>query len=138
MSREDAELAPVAVLRRWIDAWNRADLEAFAGAFDAEAVVITDPSWVEAGPFEGRAAIGEWYAGLRESWGERNAVVIAELFEAGENAVLRINWEVRGRSSGIDTTLDATCVNRINGEKIIRQQWYFDHDEALRAAGLPD
>jgi Domain of unknown function (DUF4440) len=51
MSQED-----LAVMRRWFDAWNRADLDAFADLYDADAELITDPSWVEAGPFHGRAA----------------------------------------------------------------------------------
>ncbi len=138
MSEENVEAARQEVIRRWFDAWNRADRDTFASLFDIDAVVITDPSWMEAGPFEGQAAIGKWYEGLRESWEERNAIVIVELLEVGDNVVARVDWEVRGRSSGIDTILDATCVNRIDGGKIVRQQWYFDHGKALEAAGLPE
>jgi hypothetical protein len=45
---------------------------------------------------------------------------------------------VQGRSSGIETVLDVTSVNRIEGGKIVRQQWYFDYAEALAAAGLSE
>ena len=133
MSKENTE-----VIRRWLDAWNRADLDAFADAFDADALVITDPSWMEPGPFSGRAAIREWYEGLRESWGERDAAVITELFAVGDTVLVRADWEVQGRSSGIETVLDVTSVNRIEGGKIVRQQWYFDYAEALAAAGLSE
>jgi ketosteroid isomerase-like protein len=138
MSQENVEIAPVEVMRGWVDAWNQADLANPVSAFDVEAVVITDPSWMEPGPFEGRAAIRKWYEGLRESWEGRNTIAIAELFEVDANVVARLNWEVRGRSSGIDTTLDATFVNRIERGKIVRQQWYFDYDKALEAVGLSE
>jgi hypothetical protein len=34
------------VMRRWADSWNRVDLDAFADLFDANAELITDPSWM--------------------------------------------------------------------------------------------
>jgi ketosteroid isomerase-like protein len=127
------------VMRRWFDAWNRTDLDAFADVFDADAELITDPSWMEAGPFKGRAAIRAWYEGLRESWGERDAVALRELFEAGRDKVVaRLDWQVRGRASGIEMELDATSVNTIKGGRIVRQQWYFDHAKALEAVGLSE
>lgn len=135
MSDESVELAPAEVIRGWIDAWNRGDLDAFAGAFAAEAVVIPDPSWMEPGPFEGRAAIREWHEGLRESWDNPNAVVITELLAVGDRVLARVNWQVRGRSSGIETHLDATTVSRIDRGKIVRQQWYFEYEKAVEAAG---
>src|SRR5947209_1659089 len=95
----------LAVMRRWLETWNRADLGAFAGLFDIDAEVITDPSWMEAGPFRGRPAIRSWFEGLKESW-DAEGVVLRELFEAGDKVVLRLDWEVRGRSSGIETKLD--------------------------------
>ena len=62
MSQDDPE-----VIRRWLDAWNSADLDTFADLFDGDVEVMTDPSWMEAGPFNGRAAVGSWYEGLKES-----------------------------------------------------------------------
>jgi len=78
------------------------------------------------------------YEGLKESWEERDAVVLRELFEAGEKVVARLDWQVRGRTSGIDLELDATSVNTIENGKIVRQQWYFDYAEALEAVGLSE
>ncbi len=56
MSGKNVELAATEVVRGWIDAWNRDDLGSFADAFDDDVVVITDPSWMEPGPYEGREA----------------------------------------------------------------------------------
>ena len=128
--------ADLDVMRRWAETWNRTDLDAFAATFDDDAELITDPSWMEAGPFKGRAAIRAWFEGLKESWDEGDAVVLTELFEAGEQVVARVDWQVRGRTSGIDTALDATSVNIIKRGRILRQQWFFDYSKALEAAGL--
>ena len=125
------------VMRRWCDTWNRGDIDAFADLFDADAEVITDPSWMEAGPFHGRAAIRKWYEGLKESY-EREVVVLKELFEAGGKVVARVDWQVRGRTSGIETELDATSVNTIESGRIVRQQYYFDYAKALEAVGLSE
>ena len=124
------------VMRSWAEAWNRTDLASFADLYDADAVVITDPAWMEAGPFLGRAAIMDWYEGLKESWQQRDAVVVKELFEANDKVVARLDWQVRGRASGIELELDATGVHTIENGKIVRQQWYFDHAMALEAVGL--
>ena len=44
-------------------------------------------------------------------------------------------WQVRGRTSGIEMDLDATCINNLKQGNIVRQQWYFDHAQALEAVG---
>jgi hypothetical protein len=51
MSQENLD-----VMHRWAESWNRTDLDAFAATFHDDAELITDPSWMEAGPFKGRAA----------------------------------------------------------------------------------
>jgi ketosteroid isomerase-like protein len=126
----------LAVMRRWLAAWNGADLDAFTDLFHRDAEVVTDPSWMEPGPFNGRAAIRSWFEGLKESWEGHDEVVLTELFEVGEDVVARLDWKVRGRASGIETVLDATSVNRLKQGKIARQAWYFDHAQALKAVGL--
>src|SRR5437588_1767561 len=62
------------VMRRWVELWNRGDLDGFAGLFAAEAERITDPSWMEAGPFRGRGAIRQWFEGLKDSWDAERVV----------------------------------------------------------------
>jgi ketosteroid isomerase-like protein len=126
------------VLRRWADSWNGRDLDALMDCFDVDAELITDPSWMEAGPFNGRAAIRRWFEGLAEAWDGHDEVVIRELFETSERVVLRFDWEVRGRTSGLDTKLDATSINLVAQGRIVRQQYFFNHAEALKAVGLQE
>jgi len=37
------------VIRKWLEAWNSTDLDGFAGLFDGDAEVMTDPLWMEWG-----------------------------------------------------------------------------------------
>lgn len=133
MAEEDLD-----VMRRWCDTWNHGDIDAFADLFDADAEVITDPSFMEAEPFKGRAAIRKWFEGFKESWQEGGEVALRELFEIGDKVVLRFDWRVRGRTSGIETELDVTGVNPIRKGRIVHQQYYFDHAAALEAVGLSE
>ena len=125
-------------MRSWFETWNRGDLDAFAELYGADAEVITDPSWIEAGPLKGRPAILDWFVGLKESWEGQDSAALRELFTAGDDVVSRLDWQVRGRASGIETHLDVTSVNKIESGKIVRQRHYFDHAEALKAVGLEE
>src|SRR2546427_1616708 len=133
MSQDDLD-----VIRRWIDAWNGGDIDAWADLLDPNAEAVTDPSWMEAGPFKGRAAIRKWFGALEESWDGHGKVVLRELFEVGDNVVARWDWTARGRASGIEFSLDVTSVNVIEKGKIVRQQYYLDHATALEAVGLEE
>lgn len=135
-SEENAETAPTEVMRRLFDAWNRADLDIFVSLFDADAEVIPDPTFLEGGPFIGRAPIRAWFEGLREAWVGRDEVVVRELVEVEDGVLARIDWQVHGRSSGVETVRDVTCVSTFERGRIVRQQWYFDHAQALKAVGL--
>jgi ketosteroid isomerase-like protein len=125
------------LLRRWAEAWNKRDLDAFMDCFDADAELITDPSFIDSGPFIGRAAIRGWAEGLTHAW-EGNVLVVHELFEADGKVILRFDWLVHGRTTDLHMTLSITTVNAITDGRIVRQQYYFDNAAALRAVGLED
>jgi ketosteroid isomerase-like protein len=58
------------LVRRWLDAWSSGDIETFVAMFDADAEVITDASFPEAGPLRGRETTRNWSEGLKDSWEE--------------------------------------------------------------------
>jgi ketosteroid isomerase-like protein len=123
-------------MHSWFDTWNRGDLDAFAALYDADAEMMPDPLWMEADLFKGRSAIRAFFEGLKESWDGQDVAVLLELFEVADKVVSRMDWQVRGRASGIETHLEVTNVNTIEGGKIVKQRHYFDHAEALKALGL--
>lgn len=125
------------VMRRWFATWNRGDVEAFFDLYAEDAEVIPDPVWVEAGPFTGRAAIRRFFEGLKESW-DGDEAVLRELFMAGGSVVSRMDWQVRGRASGVATHLNITNLSTVEAGRIVWQRHYFNHSEALKAVGLEE
>jgi ketosteroid isomerase-like protein len=126
----------LSVTRRWFETWNRGDLDAFMALYAVDAEMTPPASWVESGTILGQPAIRRFFEGLKEAWDGEDTAVMRELFRAGEEVVSRMDWEVRGRASGIDTQLGITNVNTIVDGKIVRQRHFLDHAEALEGLGL--
>jgi ketosteroid isomerase-like protein len=125
----------VTVMRRWFEAWNRGDLDAFSALYAEDAVMVPPAGWVETGAISGRTAIRRFFEGLKEAWEGEDSAVINEISAVRDLVVTRMEWRVRGRVSGIDTHLAITNVSTLNGAEIVRQQHYLEHDEALRDIG---
>jgi len=121
------------VTRRWFETWNRGDLDAFSDLYAIDAEMLPPASWVESGVLEGRAQIRRFFEGLKEAWDGEDTAILNEMFIAGDKVVSRMDWQVRGRTSGIDTRLPITNVNTIEDGRIVRQQHFLDHEEALAA-----
>ena len=128
----------IEVTHRWFELWNRGDLDAFMDLYALDAEMTAPPTWVEAGTFKGRPAIRRFFEGLKEAWNGEDVAVLLELSHVAEDVVVRMDWQVRGRTSGIDTHLAVTNVNTVEGGKIVRQRHYLDHDEALGALGAAE
>ena len=119
-------------MRRSLDLWNFGELDAFFDLYDQDAECITDPSWTERGPYRGREAIRAWYEGFLEAYSETTSVV-TELYESAGTVVARWDWHTVGRATHLESTLDVTALNRIEGGRIVRQRYFFDHAEAIAA-----
>jgi ketosteroid isomerase-like protein len=128
----------MSVTRSWFETWNRGDLDGFIDLYAPDAQMTPPASWVEAGTLEGRPAIRRFFEGLKEAWEGEDVAILHEVFRAGDRVVSRMDWQVRGRVSGIDTHLGITNVNTIRDGRIVRQQHYLDHEEALKDLGLPE
>jgi len=126
------------VTRSWFETWNRGDLDAFIDLYAVDAEMTPPPSWVEAGTLKGQPAIRRFFEGLREAWEGEDREILRELITTGDTVVSRMDWQVRGRASGIDTHLAITNVNFIERGKIVRQRHYLDHAAALQAVGLEE
>jgi ketosteroid isomerase-like protein len=128
----------IGVTRSWFETWNRGDLEAFIDLYAPDAEMTPPASWVESGTIERRPAIRRFFEGLKEAWEGEDVAIPHEIFRAGDKVVSRMDWNVRGRVSGIDTQLSLTNVNTIRDDRIARQQHYLDHEEALEDLGLSE
>jgi ketosteroid isomerase-like protein len=123
------------VMYSWFETWNRGDLDAFFDLYAADAQMTPPGSWVETGTIAGQPGIRRFFEGLKEAWEGRDVAILHELFSTGDRVVSRMEWQVQGRASGIATHLGITNVTTIENGKIVRQEHYLDHGEALKAVG---
>ena len=126
-------------IRNGFDAYNRGDLDVcvllyhpsvkFERSEDHSAVGLK----VRFQGLEGyREFAAEWAAG----WGEHRFEP-RELFDLGDRFLVLTELVARGEGSGISLTQDHAMLSTFdkNG-RVIRQQDFFDHADALAAAGL--
>jgi uncharacterized protein len=136
MSEENVEL-----LRRFIETFNRGDVEGALALADAppefefvpSGVLIPDLSGVQRGP-EGLRRLVEVF------WGEFDdpRIEVHELIDAGDQVFVSATFWGRGRQSGAETSWDAWGVWTVRDGRMVRFQGFTDRDPALEAAGLSE
>lgn len=126
-------------VRQGLEAYNRGDYEALRPSYHGEVELISEPEAVDLGfepiyrGFEGWLQYARrWNA----EWGSYQARP-EELIDLGDGRLLAIgHQEGRGSGSGAETTKDWATLWTLSAGRIIREQYFFDHAEAFRAAGL--
>jgi ketosteroid isomerase-like protein len=113
---------PKVLVRTWVDAFNRGDVDALAALYAEDAV---NHQVVEA-PLEGRAAIRDMFA--REFAVANMTCIVENLFEDGEWAMLEWRDPLGLRGCGFFHVVDG---------KIRFQRGYWDRLSFLRQQGLP-
>lgn len=113
---------PKEVVQKWIDAFNKADVDAIADFYADNAI----NHQVNADPVEGKDAIMKMFA---EEFSRADMVCIKEnIFEDGEWAILEWKDPLGLRGCGFF---------HIQQGKIIFQRGYWDKLSFLRLYGLP-
>jgi len=122
-SVEEADVtSPKSVVEAWVDAFNRADVDALAALYAEDAInhqVVFDP-------VEGRGAIRAMFA--RELGQAEMTCIVENLFEDGEWAILEWRDPKGLRGCGFFHIVDG---------RIRFQRGYWDRLSFLRQQGLP-
>ena len=126
----------VAVVRRFVDAFNRLDIDAALADADPDIVL---KEWVEAPGAQAyhgcdgvRAAISNWF----ETW-EWMQVEIKDITEVSDVCVLVTLYQrAKGTGSGIEVDLTTYNVYSFRDGKVKELALYMERDAALEAAGL--
>ena len=124
----------VQTVRTLFDVWNAADMDAFRELYDPDAIVRTVENWPEPGPHVGREAVMRFHEQLRETWDVNTLVPISDFIDAGDRVAVRYIW--RGAGHGPDMNMELTLVFTLRKGKIVFQEFFWNHAEALEAAGL--
>ena len=131
MSQENVE-----IVRKAFEAWNAGDMDAFREFYDPDIIVRPPEGWPEPGPFVGREAVmGQWEQ-LRETWDADEVEPIGDFIDAADRVVVRQAW--RGAGHGPSLNMEMTNVFMVRNGRIVYQEFFWDHTEALEAAGLSE
>jgi ketosteroid isomerase-like protein len=122
-----------------IDAFNAGDLDAQMATYAPDAVVTVDPA-LDVGGIEERIVGLEVLrhtvrANLQDFWGGRYKAT--DVRAVGEHQVLcRGEWGGVGAASGIELYVSLSVLFTLRNGLIAGAEFYRDHSEALKAAGL--
>jgi ketosteroid isomerase-like protein len=133
MSQENVE-----AYRRWLDAYNRRDVEAMIEGLDPEVeyhpalpMLLGGVATVYRGHEGVRSLFGEIYDSFDEIHTE-----YSEVRDLGDRVVAIGRIRMRGRGSGAETESPAGSIVDFKDGKGIRIRTFLDPQEALEAAGL--
>ena len=133
MSRENVE-----TFKRFVDAFNRRDVEAIVEVVDAEV------EWRPAAPvalggkatvYRGHTGISQGLRDLHDSFAELQ-IEVSEFQEAGDRILGTGRIRTRGKGSGAEFDSAFGAVIEFENGKATQIRSYLDLGEALEAAGL--
>ena len=131
MSQENVE-----VVRAGIEAWNAGDMGAFGESYDPHVVVRYADGWPEGSePIMGREAVMRQWEQQREAF-DADTLELIEIIDLGDRVVTRFIW--RGAGYGPEANMEFTGLWTVRKGRIFFVEFFWDHTEALEAAGLSE
>jgi ketosteroid isomerase-like protein len=130
MSQENVE-----IFRRGNDAFRRGDWEDLAEMIDPHISIRTDVSWPEQRMYGREAAIA-FYRGISESGGPDTR--IEGIVDLGDRVLVRLRWHMRGPHSGVEGEQCYSAISTLRDGRIILEEFFLDHEQALKAVGLAE
>ena len=131
MSQENVEIVGAV-----FDAWNAGDMDRLRDRYDPNVVMQTVPDWPEPGPYVGREAVMGFFKGLRETWDSDAVEPNRGFIEVADHVLVRHTW--RGLGRGPDLNMATTLIFTLRRGRVIYHEFFWDHDEALKAVGLEE
>jgi ketosteroid isomerase-like protein len=131
MSQENVE-----VVRHGFEVWNAGDMDAFRELCDPEIIMRTPEGWPEPGPYAGREAVMRQAEQLRETWDSDSFELISDYIGVGDRVAVRFIWQ--GAGHGPKSNIELTGVYTVRKGRMRSMEFFWDHAEALEAAGLSE
>jgi ketosteroid isomerase-like protein len=124
----------VEIVRKGVEDWNRGDLDAIVEVWDEDVVLRAAEGWPER-VYYAKDQVRSFYEGYAETVGRES--VIEDLIDAGENIVVaRFRARLSGQESGLEGDMRFSQVTTSRKGKTVLIEYFWDHQEALEAAGL--
>ena len=131
MSQENVE-----VVRHYFDVWNAGDMDGVRELYDPDAVMEGAADWPEPGPFVGRDAVMQQLRRVREAFDSDSVEFLSDLVAVSDRVVVRTGWHGSGRGPQVDMQWTNVCT--VRDGRFVKVQYFWDHAEALKAAGLSE
>ena len=131
MSQENVE-----VVRAVYEAWNVGDMDALRETYDPGVIVRPVEDWPEPGPFVGREAVMRQWEQQREAFDTDAVEPIGDFIDAGDRVLVRFAWRVTGQ--GPVANVEMTAIFTVREGRVSGTEFFWDHAEALEAAGLSE
>ena len=131
MSQENVE-----IVRRGFEAWNAGDMDALGEVFDPRVVWRGPEGWPEPGPYAGWEAVRRQIDQLRETFDADSLELISDFIDVGDRVAVRIIW--CGLGQGPESNMEMTGVFTVRKARMFHAEFFWDHAEALEAAGLSE
>jgi ketosteroid isomerase-like protein len=130
MSQENVEL-----IRRGNDAFRRGDWEVFEEIADPHISLRMDSRWPERRAY-GREAAIDFYREASASGG--SDITIEDIVDLGDRILFCLCWHMQGSQSGLAGDQRYSVLSTIREGRIILEEFFLDHDDALKALGLAE
>jgi ketosteroid isomerase-like protein len=126
----------VEVVKRWVDAFNRRDLDALMETVIPDfAFLPAMAGTIDGNSFQGREGMKAYFVDVDSAW-EELRVIYDEYRDLGDRVLALGRVEGRGRGSGAVVDTPQAAVVDFSDGKISSARSYLAHNEALRATGL--
>jgi ketosteroid isomerase-like protein len=133
VSRENVE-----ILKRWVDAFNRRDLDALMETVIPDfAFFPAMADTIDGNSFHRREGMKAYFVDVDSAW-EELRVIYDEYRDLGDRVLALGRIEGCGRGSGAVVETPQGAVVDFRDGKVSSARSYLDHGEALRAAGLSE
>jgi hypothetical protein len=102
---------------------------------DPHILLRMDARWPEQRVY-GREAALAFYRGLWESGG--SDIRIEEVTDLGDRGLARLCWHMRGVHSAVEGEQWTSVICTFREGRVILEEFFIEHDEALEAIGLSE
>jgi ketosteroid isomerase-like protein len=130
MSADNVEL-----IRRFVDAFNRGEVESMAEHYDPDVELHEWPTAPGASVYRGAEGVLSAIDGWFEIW-EWMRVEIVELVDAGDDVLVILDQRAKGKGSEVEVEIRSFNVYTFRDGKVIRIQLFTEPEPANEAAGL--
>jgi ketosteroid isomerase-like protein len=126
----------VEIIKLGIDAWNAGDMDWWGSFLAPDVIWRPTPDWPEPGPYVGREAVLRQARQLRDTSDGDIMEPITDFLHTGDRVAVRFVW--RGQGHGPSLNVEMTCLHTVRDGKVVAFEYFWIHNEALKAMGLEE